>query len=95
MHDAFAVQVGDCFAHVSEILPNFFFGQTVVESCIFYFLEQSAPICVLEHHIGDFSLLVDEIADELYYFGEVQFVMHFDLVLGDFVYLTLYYFIRF
>jgi hypothetical protein len=60
MHDLFTMEIRNSLTYISEVFPNLFFWQTVIESGVFYFLEKSSSIRILQDHVCDLSLLINE-----------------------------------
>jgi hypothetical protein len=83
MHDLLAVQVGNSFAHVSEILFNMLFSQGAGLD----FLKERAIIRILQHHVRNLSLLINLVVEELNDFGMWEFVVEDNLVFGQLIYL--------
>lgn len=83
MHDFVLVEVGDGFANVPKVGFDLFFAQGLIPD----FLKEGAAVRVLEYHVGDLSLSVDEVPEQLDDVLVVEFLVEDHFVVGEFVHL--------
>jgi hypothetical protein len=81
MHDSIAVQKIDSLANLTKQLANERLGQLMALNL----LKKRAAVHVLQHHVGDVSLLLHVVVQQFDDVLVFQLLMHGDLLLGVFI----------
>jgi hypothetical protein len=75
------MQIGESFTYVSKI----FFNVSFSESFHFDFVEESASICILKYHVGDFPIGINVDIDKLDDFGMGETIVHQNFIFSNFI----------